>query len=499
MLEQQTSLVKRLGLVGGILLFGLVLAAPTPEGMTAEGQKTAAVTVLMAIWWMTECVPIPATALLPLALFPMLGVMSMTKVSMCFADKNIMLFTGGFFIAMAMQKWNLHKRLALHVVRAIGTNPRRMVLGFMVATALLSMWISNTATCMMMLPIAISVITQFEETAGAVRARGFAVALMLGIAYASSIGGIGTLIGTPPNLVLVAQMGELFPDAPEIGFLQWMLVGVPLTLVFLPITWVLLTRVFFRLPTDLEGETPLAVDDELARLGRMSRGEWSVLVVFVLTALGWMFRKDLDLDFVLVPGWGGLFPHPDYLHDGTVAMFFAIVLFVLPVDFKKGEFALDWRTALGIPWGILLLFGGGLAIASGFEKTGLVEWVGAQLDVLSGMPPVVVILGIAVLMTFLTEVTSNTATTTVMLPVLAGTASGVLQVNPLLLMIPATISASCAFMLPVATPPNAIVFGSRRLTIAQMARTGLVLNLIGVVLVTLVTYLIAVPVFGLGV
>ncbi len=498
MSENGFPLFKRAGMAIGVAGFSAILLCPAPEGMSPEGKRVAAVAVLLAVWWMTECIPIPATALLPLVLFPALGVMSMKDVSVSFGDANILLFAGGFFIAVAMQKWNLHRRLALHVVHRLGVNPPRMVLGFMVATALLSMWISNTATCMMMLPIAMSVIARIEEKASPEFTRRFALALMLGIAYAASIGGIGTLIGTPPNIVLAAQLRSLYPDAPAIGFLQWMKAGVPLVILFVPIVWVLLAFVQFRLRTREDLGQDAAIREEIARLGPMGRGEWTVLVVFVLTALAWVFRRDIDLGLLTLPGWARLFPHPDYMHDGTVAIFFALVLFITPVDLKRGVFALDWETALKIPWGILLLFGGGLAVAQGFRDTGLIAWVGAQLGVLSGMPPLFMILCVAVLMTFLTEITSNTATTTIMLPILAATASQALGVHPLLLMLPATLSASCAFMLPVATPPNAIVFGSGRLSVGQMARSGLVLNLIGVILVTLLTYTLAVPVFGIA-
>jgi solute carrier family 13 (sodium-dependent dicarboxylate transporter), member 2/3/5 len=496
--EKAFPAYKRIGLPLGLGLGAYLFLMPCPQGMTPEGQKVAAMAALMAIWWITECVPIAATALVPLILLPLAGVLSMKSVSVCYGDANILLFAGGFFIASAMQRWQLHKRMALLIVHALGGAPRRMVLGFMIATAFLSMWISNTATCMMMLPIGLSVAGQLELEQTGRSANNFSIALMLGIAYGASIGGIGTLIGTPPNIVLAAQMRNLFPDAPEIGFFQWMLVGVPLVLVFLPITWLLLTRVIYPLPKTGAGGGADLVRKELKALGPMSRGEWLVLIVFTATALAWIFRRDLELGAFTMPGWARLFPQPKYIHDGTVAIFFAVLLFALPVDYKKGVFVLDWPAAKEIPWGILLLFGGGLAIALGFKDTGLIGWVGERLAVLSGFSPLFVILVTALLMTFLTEITSNTATTTIMLPILAATASQVLNVNPLLLMIPATISASCAFMLPVATPPNAIVFGSGKLTVLDMARSGFVLNLLGVLLVTLLTYWLVVPLFEIS-
>lgn len=488
---------KRAGLVAGLVLFVLVLVAPTPEGMTPEGRKAGAVAVLMAVWWISESVPLAATALLPIALFPSLGVLNTGAVTSAYGDPNIFLFMGGFFIAMAMQKWGLHERIALNIVLRTGTNPSRLVLGFMLATAFLSMWISNTATALMMLPIAMAVIGQMEERS-AENASRFAVALLLGIAYSASIGGIATLIGTPPNGVLLTNFHGLFPNAPEIGFFQWMLVGVPLSAVFLPITWLMLTRVLFNFRSIAFPEAHEEIAGRLAGLGRMGRGERTVLIVWALTALAWIFRANIDLGVVEIPGWSNLLPNPKYMHNGTVAIIAAAALFAIPVDWEHGEFALDWEWARRIPWGVLILFGGGLALADAFASTGLVQWIGQKLELLHGVPPLVVILVIAVMLTFLTEVTSNTATTSIMMPILGGSAAGALGVNPLLLMIPAAISASCAFMLPVATPPNAIVFGGGHITVPQMARAGLLINVIGVVLVTLVTYVLAVPVFHIG-
>lgn len=487
-------LYKRMGLIAGLLAFVVVLAAPTPEGMTPEGRKTGAVAALMAVWWISEALPLAATALLPIALFPLLGVLPAGDVTAAYGNPNIFLFMGGFFIAMAMQKWDLHERIALNIVFRTGTNPSRLVLGFMLATAFLSMWISNTATALMMLPIAMAVIAQMEHRAPESAGR-FATALLLGVAYAASIGGISTLIGTPPNGVLLTQFDGLFPDAPEIGFFQWMIVGVPLAGVFLPVTWLMLTRVLFNFKKIALPEAREEIAGRIAQLGSLSRGEGVVLVVWILTALAWIFRADINLGVAVIPGWSNLLPNPGYVHNGTVAIIASAVLFATPVDWERGEFALDWEWAKRIPWGVLILFGGGLALAAAFAETGLVQWIGEKLTLLEGVPPLFVILAIAVLLTFLTEVTSNTATTSIMLPILGGAAAAALGVHPLLLMIPAAISASCAFMLPVATPPNAIVFGAGHLTVPQMARAGILINLVGVILVTLVTYLLAVPVF----
>ncbi|MFP6583258.1 MAG: DASS family sodium-coupled anion symporter, partial [Candidatus Hydrogenedentota bacterium] len=414
---------------------------------------------------------------------------------------NIFLFMGGFFIAMAMQKWNLHERIALNIVVRTGTNPSRLVLGFMLATAFLSMWISNTATTLMMLPIGMAVIDEMRKRSGASDVAKFAVCLLLGIAYSASIGGVATLIGTPPNGVLLTNYSDMFQHAdmavkaPEIGFVQWMMIGIPFTAIMLPLTWLLLTRVLYHFK-DLHFEGAREeIQNRLEGLGKMSKGERIVLVVWIMTALSWIFLKDIKLGSVTIPGWANLFPNSAYIRNSTVAIFFAIVLFAIPVDLKKREFALDWEWAKRIPWGVLVLFGGGLALARAFNATGLVQWTGDKLTLLDGVPPFVVIICVALMLTFVTELTSNVATTSIMLPILGGAVAPALGVNPLMLMIPATISASCAFMLPVATPPNAIVFGGGEITVSQMARSGLLINVMGVIVVTLITYFLAVPVF----
>ncbi len=503
MSDSSYSKFKLVGLVTGPIAFIVVLLLPTPDGMSIEGQRAAAVAVLMAIWWLTEALPLAGTALLPIALYPILGVLSASEVTREYGDYNIFLFAGGFFIAMAMQKWNLHERIALNVVVRAGTDLRRLVGGFMLATAGLSLWISNTATALMMMPIAFAVIEQFEARTSREAMRSFSTCLLLGIAYASSIGGIGTIIGTPPNLVLTAQFSRLFPEAQPIGFFNWMLVGIPLVIVFLPIVWLLLVRVLFPIGG---GSAAIALDtlhNRLNELGPMSRGEKTVLTVSTLTALAWIFRADIELGQTLtIPGWSNLATtvfgvDPKFINDATVAIFFSVVLFVTPVNLRKGDFALDWEWARRIPWDVLLLFGGGLALAAGFAETQLVEWIGGRLEMLSGLHPIFLILTIALVITFVTELTSNTAVSTIVLPIIGGAAASSLGLNPLLLMIPAALSASCAFMLPVATPPNAIVFSSGRFTVADMARAGIAINLIGTVLITLLTYFVAVPAFDI--
>ncbi len=502
--KDQINLWQKIGWCGGIPIFLFILFFPFSASLNPASQKVLAMAILMAWWWITEAIPIPATSLIPIVAFPLLNIMKAKEVVLFYADSNIFLFLGGFIIAMAMQKWELHRRLALHIIKFIGVGPRTIVLGFMIATAFLSMWISNTATAMMMYPIGLAVILQLNTTfqknnegeEDEKNIVSFKTALMLGIAYAASIGGIGTLIGTPPNIVLAAAVKSIFPEAPQIGFLQWMAVGLPLTLLFLPIAWLMLTRVTQPIKLNhLPGGKEI-IHQELKKLGKMSRGERYVLIIFVFTALAWIFRENIDLGAFIIPGWSRKLGLTGVVDDATVAIFSALLLFVVPVDLKKKVFLLDWEWAAKIPWGILLLFGGGIALAAGFKSTGLAAWIGQNLTLFSSVPLTIMILIVCFMLTFLTEVTSNTAIATIFMPILAATAIA-MPVHPFLLMIPATISTSCAFMLPVATPPNAIIFGSGCVTIPQMAKNGVALNFIGIVLVTLIVYLFAVPVFGI--
>jgi len=478
----------------GIILFWLMYLIPTPEGMSITAQKTASVTLLMVCWWISEAIPIPVTALVPLAAFPLFGILNSKAAAAPYANHNVFLFLGGFCLAIAMRRWNLHRRIALSIIKAIGGNPRQLVLGFMVATAFLSMWISNTATTMMMLPIGLAIV--HHAHGNGLKHSNFGTALMLSIAYSASIGGIGTLIGTPPNIVLAGQVKILFPSTPEIGFFQWMQVGIPLVVVFLPLVWWYLTFLMFPLKQQPTEQSTGIIAQEIAKLGKMKKEESIVLAVFVLTCLAWMFRKNITVDSLTIPGWSNLLGIETFVHDSTVAITAALILFMIPVNLSERKYLLDWKSAREIPWGILLLFGGGFSLAKGFEISGLSQWIGEGIQGFSAFPVIVMIVVICMVVTFLTEITSNTATATMILPVLAAMAVSI-HVNPFLLMLPATISASCAFMTPVATPPNAIVFSSGQIPIRIMAKAGFFLNLIGVVLVTLLIYFIAAAAFGI--
>jgi len=503
--ESGKAIRPKIGLVLGPLLFLVLLIVPTPGSLPPAAMRMAGVAALMATWWITEAIPIPATALLPIPLFPLLGILNAAETPLSYGDRMIYLFFGGFLIAIAMQKVGLHRRIALRIIRAIGSSPSRLLLGFMVATAFLSLWISNTATTMMMLPIGIAVVLQMSEAASPDKAQlfreNFGLILMLGIAYASSIGGIGTLVGTPPNIVMAGFVRKLYPQAPEINFLSWMMLGLPLVVLYIPIAWLYLIRFGPDVPIqelevfDQESGAKY-IEDQLAALGPVRRGEKIVLVVFFLTAFGWIFRQPLEFGFYTTWGLTRVFTLID---DSTVVMVMGCLLFLLPGEKDGGgRFLLNWKAVHeGMPWGILILYGGGFALAKGMEETGLALWLGGQLTWLQAVPVWVMILCTCLMMAFLTEITSNTAITTMMVPVLAAAAVA-MGTHPFLLMIPATICASLAFMLPVATPPNAIVFGSGWIRIPQMARIGFWLDMIGVVLVTVLVYTLGLMIFHIN-
>jgi solute carrier family 13 (sodium-dependent dicarboxylate transporter), member 2/3/5 len=496
------SLRQRIGFWVGIPLAVILLWLPTLPGLSSDGQKVLCIAILMALWWITEAIPLYATALIPLVAFPLLGIMKAGDLASSYGHHYIYLFMGGFFLAKAIEKWNLHERIALQIISIIGASPKRIILGIMMATAFLSMWISDTASTMVMFPIGLAILyhveasvtkTQWQDD---LRYRNFSSCLIVSIAYAALIGGIATLIGTPPNIVFAGAIKTLYPDAPEITFFQWMKVGLPLTVIFLPLTWFYLTRI--ALPVHL-AEIPggeEVIQEKKRALGKMSKGERYTLFVFIGAIFGWVFRKNIEVGTWIIPGWSNLLGLEKHVHDSTVAMMAALLLFIIPADLKKGEFLLDWNWAKQIPWGILILFGGGIALAAAVKSSGLSQWIGKGLSILSGFPLILIVLGVCLMMTFMTEITSNTAISTVFMPIMASIAVA-MQVNPMLFMIPAALSASCAFMLPVATPPNAIVFSSGYITAPQMARTGIGLNLIGAVLITLAIYLLAIPVFGI--
>jgi len=457
-----------------------------------------AVAVLMTVWWVSEAIPLFATALLPMVLYPLLGIMKSSATAPVYVNSIIFLFIGGFMIALSMEKWQLHKRIALFIISRIKGGPDKLVLGFMLASAFLSMWISNTATAIMMVPIGLSIILKMEEEFGIVETQVLSRALMLGIAYACSLGGIATLVGTPPNLSLVQIFNISFPKAEAISFGYWMLMSLPITGILLCCAWLILTRVLFPIPKHLIIDSKL-VDKEYKALGVMRFEEKAVMLIFSMTALLWIFRKPLDLGVLVIPGWSNLLPQPVLIDDASIALFMALLLFIIPTRSldAKSHALLDVHVVKKLPWDIVLLFGGGFALAKGFQVSGLSTFIGEQFGGLAGTSPLLMVMAISFGMTFLTELTSNTATTEMILPILAAIAVATKN-NPLLLMIPATLSASCAFMFPVATAPNAIVFGSGRIQIYSMIKAGLLLNIIGVVVISLIFFFIGTDVFAIN-
>ncbi|MCC3762318.1 DASS family sodium-coupled anion symporter [Glycomyces sp. TRM65418] len=482
--------------LGPVLALVAYFAIPADQALTEPGRITAAVALLMVVWWMTEAIPLSATALIPIVALPLLGIMDAETAAAPYASPTVFLFMGGFVIALAMQKHHLHMRIALVTMRLVGTHPRRLVLGMMTATAFLSMWVSNTATTMMMLPIGLSVLAMASkgvdgDEQNAAAAKSFGTLLMLAIAFAATIGGLATLIGSPPNLILAGFAEQEYGIA--INFVDWMIVGVPLAAVFLFITWLLLTRVCFPVKIDRIAGGRAVITDRLKSLGRMSRGEWIVGAVFAATATLWVGHTFVAESEAIVSA----LPFVARIDDASIAILAAVALFLIPVDAKRLEFAIDWKTVQnGIPWGVLLLFGGGLSLAAAVKETGLSEYIGTRVEGLGVLPTILIVAGVCAIVLLLTELTSNTATAATFLPVLAGVAIGI-GVDPFLLLVPAALAATCSFMLPVGTPPNAIVFATGQISIGQMARTGLWLNLIGIVLITAAVYLIGVPVLGI--
>jgi sodium-dependent dicarboxylate transporter 2/3/5 len=487
---------QRIGFWLGLTFFALLMTFPI-DPTNGPASRLAAVALLMATWWVTDAIPLFATALLPLVLFPLLGILGGRATAPIYFNSTIVLFLGGFMIALTMEKWNLHRRIALNIIHAVGGGPARIILGFMIAAAFLSMWISNTATAVMMVPIGLAIVLKIEDEFGEEGSHTFAVALMLGIAYGSSVGGLTTLVGTPPNLSFVRIFEIIFPEAPAIAFGQWIVMALPIGLIMLVVAWLFLTRVFYPTPEEITVEHDV-IDQERSLLGSISFEERWILAVFASTALLWVFRVDLNVGLFTIPGWARLLPFPEMIDDGTIAITMASILFFIPSrDRSSGARRLMGPDIIPrLPWDIVLLFGGGFALAAGFQQTGLAVIIGAQFELLGSLPPFLMILLVCLSITFLTELTSNLATTEMILPILASVAV-VTEVNPLLLMIPATLSASCAFMMPVATPPNAIVFGSERITVGEMARVGLALNLIGAVVIATIVFTVGTVVFGI--
>jgi solute carrier family 13 (sodium-dependent dicarboxylate transporter), member 2/3/5 len=481
---------KYISIIAGIAFLVTCLLLPVPKGLSQAAWNAAAVSLLMALWWITEAIPIYATAFLPMVLFPLLKVLPAGQTAVNYGHDLVLMMISGFFIAKAIESQGLHKRIALVLIKALGTSRPRILLSIMIATALLSMWIANVTAALMMLPIGVAIILK-EETLGSANPK-FGAALMLGIAYSASIGGLGTIIGSPTNLIFSGMMDKIFPLAPKFGFLSWLQVGIPIMVLFLPLVWYYLVR-FFKIKGSIPGNKEL-IENELNELGKMSSGEKRVMYIFLFTVFGWVFREGFTFDRFTIPGWSQMLGLGDYVTDSTVGMFAAMSLFIFPDG--KGKRLLDWKTAGSIPWGVGVIVGGGYALAASFKSTGLADWLGGQLAFVSSYPTLVVLFIVVGAVLLFTEMNSNTATANIFLPVLASMAVAG-SINPMLLMLPATFASSIVFIMPAGTGPNTVIFGSNKVTVQDMARAGVWLKLISMILLPLVLYVLIIYVLGI--
>ena len=475
---------KFLGLIIGIVFLMIACLFSSPETLNTKAWLTLGVAMLMATWWLTEAIPLPVTGLLPLIFFPILGVSSIKETAQAFSHPIIFLFMGGFIIGLAMQHTGLHKRIAYYIIAKFKNGPKSLIFGFMCATAFLSMWISNSATAIMMLPIALSIITVFKEDKNTAKNNNFDKALVLSIAFSATIGGIATIIGTPPNTVMAAMLSELYNY--EINFLDWLKIGLPTSLILLPITWVVLTFVCFPLDSSIMIKNRI-INDKIKELGKISQDEIMVGVVFIITASLWISRKWISsaLENIIPTG---------ALNDSTIAISAAIILFIIPSNRPNRDKLINWDVVQSIPWGALILIGGGLSLATVINSSGLAAWIGSLSSNLSGISIILIVLISIASIIILTELTSNTATASTFIPIFGATALGLGQ-DPLLLIIPATLGASCAFMMPVATPPNTIAYASGHLKISDMIKAGIWLNIISLIVIGIIIALILGPVF----
>ena len=474
---------KNIGLILGPIIYIILNFFPSflPE---PKAMLVLALAAWMVIWWVTEAIPIPATALLPMVIFPLSGVFPIAKAASNYGSSIIFLFMGGFIIALALEKHNLHRRIALNLIRLTGTHANGIILGFMIATACLSMWISNTATAVMMLPIATSVIGLLQEQSGSSKKAFslFALSLFLGIAYAANIGGTATIIGTPPNVVFIGYAKEFLNY--EVEFKTWLIIGLPTAIILLSATYFLLTRVLFRNNLGkIEGASEV-IREHIHALGKFSKAEKLVTIVFALTATAWVFKNSIN-DLL----------GNNILHDTVTAMAGGILMFIIPLDFKKNEHLMNWEDMKRLPWGILILFGGGICLAKGMEETGLIQLIGDSIAGHSMMTGWLLLFVLTTVMLFMTELMSNVALTTIFIPVVIGIAQGT-GINPLILSIPVTLAASCAFMMPISTPPNAIVFASGHIRMKDMMKAGFLLNLISIIVLVILAQTLVKAVYG---
>ena len=485
--------IQILKILLGPLAAALILIFIDIDPARPELTNMFAIAIWMAVWWVFEAIPIAVTAILPFVLFPLFGIMNTNDIAPFYMNQVIFLFIGGFLIAIAMEKWNLHKRIALRIIMSVGNNPGKILMSFMFASFFLSMWISNTATVMMMLPTTLAVVYEVNKQVG--HPAKFSIALLLGIAYASSIGGTATLVGSPPNLIFLSNYIKAFPGEDTVNFSTWFIFGLPSALILFIAAYFILKKMFVG-KDSYASLDPTLLKDEYKGLGKINYEEKVVLSVFILTALLWFTRADLLIGEIMLPGWGQLLPNPGFYTDATVAIFMAIILFLIPSKSNKGKMVMDTKALTKIPFGVILLFGGGFALAEGFVRTGLSQWMADQLNVFGVLPPFVLVLCLAGFMNFFTEFTSNTASAQIFLPVILVMTQS-LGLDPLLVMIPVTFAASFAFMLPIATPANMIVFGIDMIKVKDMIRAGILLNIVGTIIITAMMFLWGKIVFGI--
>jgi len=492
-MKKKDKIQKLFLLLGLIALFTSLIMVKLQSMDTVMSMSVVA--IIIAVWWIFEVLPLAITALMPLVTYPLLGISSTKEIAPIYMSSVLLLFLGGFLVAIGMQRWNLHKRIAMTIISFFGSEPKKLILGFMVATAFLSMWISNTASAVMMVSIGLAIIKNYEEIIGEnENSNNFAQALMIAIAYSATLGGIATLVGTPPNLAFTRIYAMNFPDAPSISFANWIIFGLPLTIILVLVAWKLIGFILMK-GQNILALDPSIIEDEKKKLGPISYEEKWVFIIFITMALAWIFRKDLNLGFFIIPGWSNLLPYSNYVADVMVAIIMAIILFIIPTKNKKlGKTLLDNSAIREVPWETILLFGGGFALAKGIQISGLSAELGSKFSYLTNIHPGIIIAFVAGGMSFITELTSNMASTEMILPILASVSKAA-NINPLSLMIPATLAASCAFMLPAATAPNAIIFGSNRVKIKNMVKVGFVLNIVSITLIFLVSYFVVPRVF----
>lgn len=484
------STKKYFGFFSGIVVMIITYIAPEPEGLTPQAKNAAGVALLMAIWWISEALPIYATAFVPMVLFPFLGILPAGETAVNYGHDLVLMLLAGFFLAKAIEVHNLHKRIALYIINALGTSRRKILLSMMVATAFLSMWIANVTAALLMLPIGLAIIIKEESDSGAV--GNFGTALMLAIAYSASIGGTATLIGSPTNLIFSGIMSSIFPEAPQISFYEWLKIGLPIVIFFLPLVWFYLIR-YFRIKGNIPGNINI-ISNELKSLGKMSTAERRVFYVFLFTAFGWIFREKIIIGQMVIPGWSNILGLDRFVQDSSIGILAALLLFSIPAG--SGKRLLDWKSASQIPWGVGVIVGGGYAMASSFKSTGLAEWLGNQLVFVSNYPSLIVMAIVVGFILLFTEMNPNTATVNIFLPILASIAVAG-NINPLLLMLPATFASSFVFMMPAGTGPNTVIFGSNKLTVNDMARCGFGLKVISMIVLTFFLYFFVTIIHGI--